>query len=86
MTLTSAPESLVVFTVLAYSRPVCSCTGSPSKSVRMRTVGPSPFFSVAANPVPPIGEVISYPSGRNSEMSFPAVSASWNESSGLRCR
>ena len=53
MTGTSAPRASCACPVLAYGRPVCSSTGSPSMSARSSTVGPSPLASTPTTPVPP---------------------------------
>ncbi len=50
---TSAPREFVARPVLAYGKPVCSSTGSPSMSARSSTVGPAPFESTPTTPVPP---------------------------------
>src|SRR5205809_3107206 len=50
MTGTSLPSSFLVVTVLAYGKPVSSCTGNASKSLRTSTVGPAPFFITPTTP------------------------------------
>ena len=82
MTGTSWPARFVTRTVLAYGRPVSSCTGSPSMSPRTSTVGPAPFFSTATTPYPPNLSVTSAPVVRNSTAILAAVFSSISESSG----
>ncbi len=50
MVATSSPSSVVCRARLAQGRPVFSSTGSPSRSVRTMTVGPSPFSITATTP------------------------------------
>ena len=47
----SCPHACITpFVALAYGNPVCSVTGSASMSVRIKTVGPLPFFITATTP------------------------------------
>ena len=50
---TCFPVLSVAVSVLAYGKPVSSCTGSASMSARSMTVGPSPLRSTPTTPVLP---------------------------------
>ena len=84
MTSTVLPAASVVVAVLAYSAPVCSFTGSASRSVRIIKTGPCPFSITATTPCPPTFSVTAYPALRSSSAIRFAVFASASESSGWR--
>ena len=76
ITPTGLPASSGEVALLANGRPVASRTGKASRSVRTRTVGPSPFFSTPTTPSLPTLGVTTAPAFFSSSAIRAAVATS----------